>query len=67
MTRRRVTSWSFGGPGAGKGTQAALLAQRLGFRHVATGDLFRAAFGADRRSARGAALHGQAAHSCPTT
>ena len=30
-------------PGAGKGTQAALLAERLGIPHVATGDLFRAA------------------------
>jgi adenylate kinase len=32
-----------GGPGAGKGTQAVGLAQRLGVPHVATGDLFRAA------------------------
>jgi len=32
-----------GAPGAGKGTQAAILAQRLGLPHVATGDLFRAA------------------------
>jgi adenylate kinase len=32
-----------GGPGAGKGTQAKLLAERLGYVHVATGDLFRAA------------------------
>jgi adenylate kinase len=30
-----------GGPGAGKGTQAALLAGRLGLLHVASGDLFR--------------------------
>jgi adenylate kinase len=30
-----------GGPGAGKGTQAALLADRLGLLHVASGDLFR--------------------------
>jgi adenylate kinase len=30
-----------GGPGAGKGTQAALLADRLGLVHVASGDLFR--------------------------
>ena len=32
-----------GGPGAGKGTQAVGLADRLGVPHVATGDLFRAA------------------------
>jgi adenylate kinase len=32
-----------GAPGAGKGTQAALLAERLEIPHVATGDLFRAA------------------------
>jgi adenylate kinase len=32
-----------GAPGAGKGTQAQILSQRLGIPHVATGDLFRAA------------------------
>src|SRR5688572_23699651 len=32
-----------GGPGSGKGTQAQILAERLGIPHVATGDLFRAA------------------------
>ena len=32
-----------GAPGAGKGTQADILAERLGLPHVATGDLFRAA------------------------
>ncbi|MEO6206986.1 MAG: adenylate kinase [Candidatus Limnocylindrales bacterium] len=32
-----------GAPGAGKGTQAPILAQHLGIPHVATGDLFRAA------------------------
>jgi len=32
-----------GAPGAGKGTQALLLAGRLGLPHVSTGDLFRAA------------------------
>jgi adenylate kinase len=35
-----------GAPGAGKGTQAALLRKRLNIPHVATGDLFRAAVGA---------------------
>lgn len=32
-----------GAPGAGKGTQAEVLSDRLGLPHVATGDLFRAA------------------------
>ncbi len=32
-----------GAPGAGKGTQAEVLADSLGLPHVATGDLFRAA------------------------
>jgi adenylate kinase len=31
-----------GAPGAGKGTQAARLSERLGMPHVASGDLFRA-------------------------
>jgi adenylate kinase len=32
-----------GAPGAGKGTQAEILAQQLGIPHVSTGDLFRTA------------------------
>lgn len=32
-----------GAPGAGKGTQAAFLTEKLGIPHVASGDLFRAA------------------------
>lgn len=32
-----------GAPGAGKGTQAEILSQRLGLPHVASGDLFREA------------------------
>jgi len=36
-----------GAPGAGKGTQAAILAERLGIPHVASGELFRAAVRAE--------------------
>lgn len=36
-----------GPPGAGKGTQAAVLSQRLSVPHVSTGDLFRAHVGAE--------------------
>lgn len=33
----------FGAPGSGKGTQSTLLVERLGFKQISTGDLFRAA------------------------
>lgn len=33
----------FGPPGSGKGTQAALIVERLGFMHISTGELLRAA------------------------
>src|SRR5687768_7198101 len=34
-------------PGAGKGTQGVRLADQLGVRHIAAGDLFRAAVSSD--------------------
>lgn len=41
--KKRAVIVLLGAPGAGKGTQAQILAERLGLAHVATGDLFRAA------------------------
>lgn len=37
----------FGAPGVGKGTQAALLAERTGMPHLSTGDAFRQAIKAE--------------------
>ncbi|MFQ6019854.1 MAG: nucleoside monophosphate kinase, partial [Dehalococcoidia bacterium] len=31
----------FGAPGAGKGTQAVLVAEKMGLAHITTGELFR--------------------------
>ena len=46
-------------PGAGKGTQAQLLAQRLGLLHISTGDMFRQA------SAEGTELGNQSSTPTP--
>ncbi len=44
MTMRRLLI--FGPPGSGKGTQAALLAERRRLAHISTGDMLRAAMAA---------------------
>ena len=41
-----------GPPGAGKGTQAAIIAERTGLKHIATGDMFREAVRADTELGR---------------
>ncbi|MDB5034855.1 MAG: adenylate kinase [Chlorobi bacterium] len=38
----------FGAPGVGKGTQAAILAERLGVPHISTGAIFRSAVAAGK-------------------
>jgi adenylate kinase len=41
-----------GPPGAGKGTQAAVLSEKLGVPHISTGDLFRAHISAESEVGR---------------
>lgn len=44
MTQQSIPAFTiFGPPGCGKGTQAALIKERLRYLHVSTGDIFRAA------------------------
>ena len=48
----RTSAWRIvllGAPGVGKGTQAALLSERLGICHLSTGDIFRAARSSAKR------------------
>jgi len=49
-----------GAPGAGKGTQAKLLAEKFGVPHISTGDMFRAAVSADSELGREARKYMQA-------
>jgi adenylate kinase len=46
-----------GAPGAGKGTQATTLAERIGAVHISTGDLFRRHVADGTRLGRAARLH----------
>ena len=41
-----------GPPGAGKGTQAAIMAERFGVKHASTGDIFRQAVASDSQLGR---------------
>lgn len=42
----------FGPPGAGKGTQAALLVEKYGFHHISTGEILRAEIARDTKVGR---------------
>ncbi|RJP24294.1 MAG: adenylate kinase [Candidatus Omnitrophota bacterium] len=43
ITNQPLAFSMFGPPGCGKGTQAALIQERLGYQHASTGDMFREA------------------------
>ncbi len=51
-TEKQLHIVFLGAPGAGKGTQAATVAQDMNLKHVATGDLFRQAQSQDTELAR---------------
>jgi len=61
--KRRVVL--LGAPGAGKGTQARLLAARQGLAHLSTGDLLRAAVAAGTPAGRAAKGHMDAGRLVP--
>jgi adenylate kinase len=63
MSRRRIVL--LGAPGAGKGTQAVLLAARHALAHLSTGDLLRAAVKAGTDAGRAASAHMQAGRLVP--
>ena len=57
-----------GKPGAGKGTQAALLSAHYGVEHLSTGDVFRAAVAQGTSTGpRGRSASSTPASSSPTT
>lgn len=55
----------FGAPGAGKGTQSALLVERMAMQHISTGDLFRAHMKQDTRLGLAAKVYIEAGQLVP--